>query len=111
GPRRSTVSSRSSPSSTKARRSAGLTPGGRPRPNTGPAPLPPRHRRRGGLTRALLWYEDSTRVAVHVVDTQTGGELDLEVAGPDAMDAFQHPYAYRLLAAATASTRRPPRAR
>ena len=58
------------------------------------------HREDGGVSVTLLWYEDSNRVAVHVVDTQTGEELDLEVAGRDAMDAFQHPYAYRLLAAA-----------
>jgi hypothetical protein len=58
------------------------------------------HREDGGVSVTLLWYEDSNRVAVHVVDIQTGEELDLEVAGPDAMDAFQHPYAYRLLAAA-----------
>jgi hypothetical protein len=58
------------------------------------------HREDGGVSVTLLWYEDSNRVAVRVVDTQTGEELDLEVAGPDAMDAFQHPYAYRLLAAA-----------
>lgn len=58
------------------------------------------HREDGGVSVTLLWYEESNGVAVHVVDTQTGEELELEVAGPDALDAFQHPYAYRLLAAA-----------
>jgi hypothetical protein len=58
------------------------------------------HREDGGVSVTLLWYEDSNSVAVHVVDSQTGEELELEVAAPDAMDAFQHPYAYRLLAAA-----------
>jgi hypothetical protein len=58
------------------------------------------HREDGGVSVTLLWYEDTNRVAVHVVDTQTGEELDLEVAAPDAMDAFQHPYAYGLFAAA-----------
>jgi hypothetical protein len=58
------------------------------------------HREDGGVSVTLLWYEDSNSVAVHVVDSQTGEELELEVAAPDAMDAFQHPYAYRLFAAA-----------
>jgi hypothetical protein len=58
------------------------------------------HRDHGGVSVTLLWYEDSNRVAVHVVDAETGEELELEVAGPDALDAFRHPYAYGLLAAA-----------
>ena len=58
------------------------------------------HRVDGGVSVTLLWYEESNRVAVHVADTETCDELELEVAGPDAMDAFRHPYAYRVLAAA-----------
>jgi hypothetical protein len=58
------------------------------------------HREDGGVSVTLLWYEESNSVAVHVVDTETGEELELEVAGPHAPDAFRHPYAYRLLAAA-----------
>jgi hypothetical protein len=58
------------------------------------------HRESGGVSVTLLWYEESNRVVVHVDDADTGEELDLEVAGRDALDAFRHPYAYRLLAAA-----------
>jgi hypothetical protein len=58
------------------------------------------HREDGGVSVTVLWYEESNRVVVHVVDTETGEELELEVAGRDARDAFRHPYAYRLLAAA-----------
>jgi hypothetical protein len=58
------------------------------------------HREDGGLSVTLLWFEESNSVAVHVVDSDTGEELDLEVAGSDALDAFRHPYAYRLLATA-----------
>jgi hypothetical protein len=58
------------------------------------------HRVDGGLSVTLLWYEESNRVTVHVVNTETGEELELEIAGPDALDAFRHPYAYGLLAAA-----------
>jgi hypothetical protein len=58
------------------------------------------HRESGGVSVTLLWYEESNRVVVHVDDADTGEELDLEVAGRDALDAFRHPYADRLLAAA-----------
>jgi hypothetical protein len=58
------------------------------------------HRESDGVSVTLLWYEDSNRVTVHVVDSETGEELDLEVAGRDALDAFRHPYAYILPAAA-----------
>ena len=58
------------------------------------------HREDGGISVTLLWYEETNRVAVHVVDGGSSEELELEVASPDALDAFRHPYAYRLLAAA-----------
>jgi hypothetical protein len=58
------------------------------------------HRESDGVSVTLLWYEDSDRVTIHVVDSDTGEELDFEVAGRDALDAFRHPYAYILPAAA-----------
>jgi hypothetical protein len=58
------------------------------------------HRESDGVSVTLLWYEDSDRVTIHVVDSDTGEEFDLEVAGRDALDAFRHPYAYILPAAA-----------
>jgi hypothetical protein len=58
------------------------------------------HRESDGVSVTLLWYEDSNRVTVHVVDSGTGEEFDLEVAGRDALDAFRHPFAYILPAAA-----------
>jgi hypothetical protein len=58
------------------------------------------HRESDGVSVTLLWYEGSNRVTIHVVDSGTGEELDLEVAGRDALDAFRHPYAYILPAAA-----------
>ena len=58
------------------------------------------HRESDGVSVTLLWYEDSNRVAIHVVDSDTGEEFELEVAGRDALDAFRHPYAYVLPAAA-----------
>jgi hypothetical protein len=58
------------------------------------------HRESDGVSVTLLWYEGSNRVTIHVVDSVTGEELDLEVAGRDALDAFRHPYAYILPVAA-----------
>ena len=58
------------------------------------------HRESDGVSVTLLWYEDSNSVTIHVVDSSTREEFDLEVAGRDALDAFRHPYAYILPAAA-----------
>jgi hypothetical protein len=53
-----------------------------------------------GITVTLLWYEDTNRVAVHVVDSRTEEEFELGVAPGDAREAFLHPYAYLLADAA-----------
>jgi hypothetical protein len=58
------------------------------------------HRESDGLAVTLLWYEESNRVAVRVVDNETDEEFELEVAAGDALDAFRHPFAYILPAAA-----------
>lgn len=58
------------------------------------------HRESDGLAVTLLWYEESNRVAVRVVDSATGERFEVEVAGRDALDAFRHPYAYALPRAA-----------
>jgi len=58
------------------------------------------HRESDGVSVTLLWYEDSNRVTIHVVDPRSDEEFDLEVAGHDALDAFRHPYAYILPTAA-----------
>ncbi len=46
------------------------------------------HRENDGIAVTLLWYEESNRVAVRVVDSKTEEEFELEVAGRDALDAF-----------------------
>jgi hypothetical protein len=53
-----------------------------------------------GIAVTLLWYEDSNQVAVRVVDSKTDEEFELPVQAADALDAFWHPYAYTLPAAA-----------
>jgi hypothetical protein len=58
------------------------------------------HRESDGIEVTLLWHEDSNRVAVRVVDSESDEEFELEVKARDALDAFHHPYAYMLPAAA-----------
>jgi hypothetical protein len=65
-----------------------------------PIPRELDHRETDGISVTLLWYEGSSRVCLRVVDSKTGEEFELEVAPRDAMDAFRHPYAYTLPAAA-----------
>jgi hypothetical protein len=47
-----------------------------------------------GLEVALLWQADDERLIVEVVDTKVGDAFRLEIAATEAVDAFQHPYAY-----------------
>jgi hypothetical protein len=58
------------------------------------------YRESDGLAVTLLWYEDSNRVVVRVVDSRTDEEFELEVAPRKALDAFHHPHAYMRVAAA-----------
>jgi hypothetical protein len=58
---------------------------------------PPReldHRENDGIAVTLLWYEETNLLTVRVVDSRTEEEFELDVAARDALDAFQHPYAY-----------------
>jgi hypothetical protein len=58
------------------------------------------HRESDGIAVTLVWYEDSDRIAVRVVDSESDEEFELAIAARDALDAFHHPYAYMLPAAA-----------
>jgi hypothetical protein len=48
----------------------------------------------GTVEVLLLWHPDSDRVELSVHDPRTGGGFHVEVAPDNALDAFQHPYAY-----------------
>lgn len=52
------------------------------------------HRTSDGIEVTLLWTKATNRVAIAVADTHSGEELEFEVAGSRALDAFNHPYAY-----------------
>jgi hypothetical protein len=47
-----------------------------------------------GLEVSLLWEPETSRVKVSVFDAKTGDDFEVEVSSDEAMDAFQHPYAY-----------------
>jgi hypothetical protein len=52
-------------------------------------------RRNAGIQVTLLWAEDTNAVAVLVRDEGNDDQFELSVEpGANALDAFEHPYAY-----------------
>lgn len=52
-------------------------------------------RKNAGIQVTLLWAEDTNAVAVLVRDTGTDDQFELSVEpGANALDIFEHPYAY-----------------
>jgi hypothetical protein len=49
-----------------------------------------------GISVTLLWYQGTDRVAVRVVDGKSDEKFEFDIEGRNALDAFRHPYAYRL---------------
>ena len=47
-----------------------------------------------GIEVRLLWSKSADRVKVTVVDSRFDEEFVLDVAGADALAAFNHPFAY-----------------
>jgi hypothetical protein len=47
-----------------------------------------------GIDVALLWYTGTNRLEVRVEDSCTGELFALDVDHHDALDVFEHPYAY-----------------
>ena len=47
-----------------------------------------------GIEVRLLWSKSADRVQVRVVDSKFDEEFVLDVAGADALAAFNHPFAY-----------------
>ena len=52
------------------------------------------HRTSDGIEVTLFWSKPSDRVTIAVLDTRSDEALEFEVDGSDALDAFNHPYAY-----------------
>ena len=47
-----------------------------------------------GVVVSLLWRRADGRLTVVVNDTRTGEMLELPARGDNALDVFNHPYAY-----------------
>jgi hypothetical protein len=53
------------------------------------------HRRvSAGLEVSLLWSRSAGKLVVSVADTMTGESFELPVEREEALDAFNHPFAY-----------------
>lgn len=52
------------------------------------------YRAGAGLEVSLLWYHAANRITVRVLDSRTGDRFEFRVRSEDAVDAFQHPFAY-----------------
>jgi hypothetical protein len=52
------------------------------------------HRTNDGIEVYLFWNQPSSRVTIRVVIERTSDGFELEVDGRDALDAFNHPFAY-----------------
>jgi hypothetical protein len=47
-----------------------------------------------GIEVTLLWTESTNVITIAVIDSRSADELEFEVDGTSALDAFNHPYAY-----------------
>lgn len=61
----------------------------------GPARVVLAERKNAGIHVTLLWAKDTNSVAVLVHDDSTDDQFELSVEpGANALDIFEHPYAY-----------------
>jgi hypothetical protein len=63
-------------------------------PATDTLPRELAYRKNDGIQVALLWQPSDNATSILVEDMRTGVALEFEVHGADALDAFNHPYAY-----------------
>ena len=52
------------------------------------------YRSSDGIEVWLLWSKAENRLFVLLVDAKTGDSFEIDVQCEDALDAFEHPYAY-----------------
>jgi hypothetical protein len=52
------------------------------------------YRANDGVEVSLLWHKRTDTLAVFVHDTRTDETFEIEVESTNALDAFNHPYAY-----------------
>ena len=52
------------------------------------------YRENDGIAVTLHWHSGSNRLSVSVYDWRNGDWFELEAGQRNAMDVFEHPYAY-----------------
>lgn len=52
------------------------------------------HRSSNGLDIALLWSPDTNRLFVAVADDRTGDRFTVDAPADQALEVFNHPFAY-----------------
>ena len=52
------------------------------------------HRANDGVEVGLYWHRDADELVLVVDDARSGDLFQLEVSAAEALDAFEHPYAY-----------------
>jgi hypothetical protein len=52
------------------------------------------HRSNGQIDVSLLWRKLDNSLTLVLVEVATGVEFELPIPSEDALDAFNHPYAY-----------------
>ena len=53
------------------------------------------YRSAAGVEVALFWSEGDGKLSVVVNDWQSGDAFEVDARGDNALDVFNHPYAYR----------------
>ena len=56
------------------------------------------HRADDGVEVSLLWNRRTNALVVKVDDARNGDDFELSVESADALDVFNHPYAYAAVA-------------
>ena len=67
------------------------------------------HRTSDGIDVYLFWNEPTSRVTVRVLDGRSEDGFELELDGRQALDAFNHPFAYARTPRPTVATTSPRR--
>ena len=52
------------------------------------------YRENDGISVTLLWHDTSNRLSVCVYDRRNGDWFELQARPQNALDVFEHPYAY-----------------
>jgi hypothetical protein len=52
------------------------------------------YRENDGIAVTLFWHSGSNRLSVSVYDRRNGDWFELEAGPRNAMEVFEHPYAY-----------------